>query len=329
MQQLAAQRVSPLSPLDSVFQTVDFGTDSLRTWFDWVIAHVSYEVSEQSTRLHPDSLRLYVDYAIRHGSGACHHYSSLFVAGAQKMGYQATVVTGLANAKPGAMLTAEDRHSWCAVRTPAGWYLYDPTWAAGYVDEHLRYHPKPNYRWYKRSPLQFSNRHLAFNPVWSASSLARPQADSLIAAFANLTEVEQLDFIIKGLSAYHTETATRQELDRLNILRNSLDLDLANFHLNHAIQLHNDFEQARRQFFRKPKWSPDSIIHHVAHMRTAFDTSLALFQGAALLTPGLAAYQQQSIAYALEIEPYILADEDLIARYRKARRPFRFLVLIP
>jgi hypothetical protein len=56
-------------------------------------------------------------------------------------------------------------HAWCVARIDSTWYLFDPTWASGYVNNGV-FVSKINNAYYKTDPSIFIQTHMPFDRLW-------------------------------------------------------------------------------------------------------------------------------------------------------------------
>ena len=94
--------------------------------------------------------------------GICENYAALFTDICEKAGIPAFVVEGYV--KMGNQVVNLS-HAWCVAKIDAAWYLFDPTWAAGYINNGA-FVPKINNAFYKASPMNFIQVHMPFDPLW-------------------------------------------------------------------------------------------------------------------------------------------------------------------
>ena len=93
----------------------------------------------------------------------CVGYAKLFVALAEKMGLEAVYITGEADPiGPG----GGGRHAWAAVRLADGWYLSDPTWAAGHVSQG-RFVSRFDEEWWLVAPERMHRTHRPEDHRWA------------------------------------------------------------------------------------------------------------------------------------------------------------------
>ena len=60
---------------------------------------------------------------------------------------------------------SELSHAWSVTRIDTSWYLFDPTWAAGYVVNGT-FIPKINNAYFETDPSDFVEAHMPFDPLW-------------------------------------------------------------------------------------------------------------------------------------------------------------------
>ena len=56
-------------------------------------------------------------------------------------------------------------HAWCASKIEGKWFLFDPTWSAGYI-ENNKYFKKINNSFFKVDPSKMILSHMPFDYLW-------------------------------------------------------------------------------------------------------------------------------------------------------------------
>ena len=94
--------------------------------------------------------------------GICADYSILFHEIASLTGIKSFVIEGYTkqNGKIDVL-----SHAWCAAKINNEWYLFDPTWGSGYVNNN-KYTRKINNLYYKVAPSQMISSHMPFDYLW-------------------------------------------------------------------------------------------------------------------------------------------------------------------
>jgi transglutaminase-like putative cysteine protease len=133
-----------------------------RAAFRWVADHIAYDVAlwkEGDATLESQM----PSTVLRNREAVCEGYARLFVALAEAMGLEATQISGKADpAGPG----GGGDHAWTAVRLADGWYLFDPTWAAGHVTGG-RFESKWDEEWWLVPPGRFGRTHYPDDERWA------------------------------------------------------------------------------------------------------------------------------------------------------------------
>src|SRR5687768_4634767 len=108
-----------------------FTSDSskVRAIFVWIANNISYNVKKSSSR---ESLkqRQPVDDVLRTRSAVCQGYADLFHELGKQCGIKAIVINGYTKQQG---LIDRISHAWIGAEINRQWFLFDPTWAAGYV----------------------------------------------------------------------------------------------------------------------------------------------------------------------------------------------------
>ncbi len=98
--------------------------------------------------------------------GVCHDYVILFKNIADKVGIKTMIVTGYTK-KRGRV--SGNPHAWIAAYINSKWYLTDPTWGAGYLDNgSFIKNFNPDY--FNVDPELFIKSHIPFDPMWQLSN---------------------------------------------------------------------------------------------------------------------------------------------------------------
>ena len=92
--------------------------------------------------------------------GICENYAVLFTDICEKAGIPAFEVMGYVRLNN---QVQDISHAWCVAKIDANWYLFDPTWAAGYIINGA-FVPKINNIYYKAIPSNFIM--MPFDPLW-------------------------------------------------------------------------------------------------------------------------------------------------------------------
>jgi len=134
----------------------------IRAVFVWITGHIRYDVDNmQQTNYYEKEADL-PPVTLRIRKGVCMDYAALFAALANKAGVKTYLVVGYTGIKGHVRM---GMHAWCASRLTSGWYMFDPTWGAGYVLSGLFYYQR-NENYYMIKPHEMIKTHIPFDPLW-------------------------------------------------------------------------------------------------------------------------------------------------------------------
>lgn len=199
--------------------------DKMRAAFYWTASNISYDVANMENQNPNQTAQEKITTTLQTKKGVCMHYAEVFKDLASKIDVEVILIGGytriLGKVSP-------LPHQWCAAKFDGNWYLFDPTWGAGYV-ENLKYVKKLNNTFFKAEPKNWIVSHMPFDYLWqfleypitnqefydgkttSAATSVRFEFDKEIAAFQKLSDREKAK-----------ATATRMEK---NGLKNKLIIE--------------------------------------------------------------------------------------------------------
>jgi hypothetical protein len=306
---------SQQAELDSIIRTIEFRKDSIRSIFQWVITEMEYDtrqlllVNGSSTYgvLNENVIR----EAINRKKGICLHYAELFNALVKRAGYESYVIEGYTRQGP-----SDDRygHAWNAVKTGGQWFLYDPTWASGYVNAFV-FTRRSDYQWYKVSPAKFVETHIPFDPIWQLlnpplthdeirngtfqktvagdfrfqdsirGTVQRTEQERVLASLQRIKKMgipnSPTRQYVQGLELYEKNTRDYQILRNTNML------------LNRAISTYNEYVHSKNHQFKKPLWTDKMLTAFPEKLKAHADSSNKLLNTVSTTNVQIALYQAQ------------------------------------
>lgn len=139
-------------------------SDRIRAIYVWIANHINYDYSkvlarDKSTGIVPPQT---VADVLATRNAVCQGYSELFGALCKCVDINAIVVPGYTK-KEGKI--APLSHAWVAASLGGQWYLFDPTWGAGYITDE-KFTRRFNNAYYKVSPNNFIGEHIPFDPMY-------------------------------------------------------------------------------------------------------------------------------------------------------------------
>jgi len=137
--------------------------DKIRAVFYWTASNISYDASAMNTPNNfGQSSSDKIELALKTKKGVCMHYAEVFNAVANDLGIKTYIVDGYTKQKG---RIASISHSWCASKIEGKWFLFDPTWGAGYV-EGGKFFKKLNNSYFKVVPSKMIATHMPFDYMW-------------------------------------------------------------------------------------------------------------------------------------------------------------------
>ena len=142
----------------------NFKTDSekIRAAFYWTASNISYDVPNMLAPNHNKSSREKIEKTLKTKKGVCIHYAEVFNEIANKMGINCRIIEGYTK-QDGKIATLA--HAWCAAKIDHRWYLFDPTWGSGYVNNG-KFFKKINDFYFKVEPNKIIASHMPFDYLW-------------------------------------------------------------------------------------------------------------------------------------------------------------------
>jgi len=136
--------------------------EKARAIFSWIAENIQYDADNIYAFSIEQNPGRSVDEILKTRKGICHDYAMLFNDIANKVGIKTYVITGYT--KQNRRISCNP-HAWCASYIDSSWYLIDPTWGSGYIQD--SYYVKDiNNNYFKAKPKSFVKTHMPFDPLW-------------------------------------------------------------------------------------------------------------------------------------------------------------------
>lgn len=136
--------------------------DKIRAVFYWTASNISYDVENMFVVNIDETPQDRITKTFRTKKGICGDYAVIFSEIANLVGVKSVVVEGYTK-QYGKVATLA--HAWCAAKIENKWYLFDPTWGSGYVNNN-KYTRKINNIHFKVEPSKMINSHMPFDYLW-------------------------------------------------------------------------------------------------------------------------------------------------------------------
>ena len=145
--------------MKSNFKTVD---DKARAIFIWVATNIQYDVENMFAIDFYEKQEDKIDKALKNRKGICENYAALFNDICLKSGIKSYVIEGYTKQNGFADYIP---HAWCAALIDTSWFIYDPTWGSGYINNG-KFYKKINNEYYKAYPFAIILTHMPFDYLW-------------------------------------------------------------------------------------------------------------------------------------------------------------------
>ncbi len=255
-------------------------TDKIRAVFYWTASNISYDVANMFAVNFNETEQEKIAKTLRTRKGVCIHYAVVFNELSQKIGIQSYIIDGYTkqNGKVGDLA-----HAWTAAKIDKKWYIFDPTWGSGYVNNG-RFSKKINNYYFKAEPAKIIASHIPFDYLWQFSNYPITNGEFYegkiqinknkkffdfekeITKYNDLSEADQLFASAERIEKNGLKNAMILERyegkkQQLTYLRQNANIEKLNTivnEMNEAVVLLNDFIHYRNNKF-KPTFSDDEI----------------------------------------------------------------------
>lgn len=137
-------------------------TDKIRAAFYWTASNISYDVANMNAVNFQESTQEKIARTLKTKRGVCIHYAVVLNALSEKIGIQSYIIDGY-NKQNGNV--GNLAHAWTAAKIDKKWYIFDPTWASGYVNNG-KFYKKLNNLYFKAEPATIIASHIPFDYIW-------------------------------------------------------------------------------------------------------------------------------------------------------------------
>lgn len=255
-------------------------TNKIRAAFYWTTSNISYDVANMYDVNPNETVPEKITKTLKSKKGVCIHYATVFNALVQKIGAQSYIIEGYTkqNGK-----VSDLAHAWTAVKIDKKWYVFDPTWGSGYVNNG-KFSKKLNNSYFKAQPAKIIASHIPFDYLWQFSNYPITNGafyegkihssttknyfdfEKEINKYNALSEADQLFASAERIEKNGLKNAMILERyegkkKQLTFLRHNMNIEKLNavvIELNEAVVLLNDFIHYRNNKF-KPSFSDTEI----------------------------------------------------------------------
>ncbi len=142
----------------------NFKTDieKIRAVFYFTTSNISYDVKNMLTtnnNLSPDEI---IQKTLSTKKGVCINYAEVFNKISNKVGVKSVIIYGYTK-QNGKIDTLS--HAWCGAYIDKKWFVFDPTWGAGYIIN-KKFVKKIDESFFKADPSKIIGSHVPFDFLW-------------------------------------------------------------------------------------------------------------------------------------------------------------------
>jgi hypothetical protein len=246
--------------------------DKVRAAFYWTASNIRYDIENIESIDYKEISQDKIKNAVLTKKGVCIHYAEVFNDIAKRVGVKSYLVYGYTkqNGKVDIM-----SHAWCAAKIDNTWWLFDPTWGAGYVDK-KKFFKKINNLHYKVAPSQYIATHMPFDYLWQFLNYpvtnqefidGKTQLNKAKPIFDFVTQIEEYDRLsdldkaratlirmekngIKNNLIREMTLSKKSEVDAIQNNEAMAKLQSISDDYNQAVTMFNDFIAYRNNKFK-------------------------------------------------------------------------------
>lgn len=220
--------------------------EKARGIFIWIASNIQYDVANMFALNFYEKAEDKITKPLKTRKGICENYAALFTDICQKTGIQSYVIEGYTKQQGFADYIP---HAWCAALIDSSWFLFDPTWGSGYINNG-KFVKKINNEYFKALPGHFIKSHMPFDYLWEFENYpvtnqefyeGRTQPDKS-KPFFNYTDSIR---IYEGLPSIDQLSAASARVEN-NGIKNSLIFDRLQ-HLKREIEIYKQNEAINLQ----------------------------------------------------------------------------------
>jgi transglutaminase/protease-like cytokinesis protein 3 len=212
--------------------------DLARAAYCWTATHIAYDVAGMYTTNVSDNPAAIILKTMGDRKAVCQGYAEVFHELCARCGITSYVIHGYTrqNGNIGGL-----PHAWVVAVIDSNWYFFDPTWAAGYI-ENAKFVKRFTGEYFMVTPQKQIRSHMPYDPIWQCLNHPFNSSDfynGKLAANGDSTWFSFPDSIsaFLSLSGNEQNVATLRRVEKNGIVNNTL-LEYARY-LRHNIDVYN------------------------------------------------------------------------------------------
>ena len=265
--------------------------DKSRAIFIWIATNIRYDVANMfaiKTDISPNES---IAKTLKTRKGVCENYANLFNAIAGKVGIKSYFIAGYTKQNG---VVDNLPHAWCAAFIDSAWYMFDPTWGSGFL-QNSKFVKQVNDFYFKTTPEQIIRSHIPFDPLWQFLNYPITHQEfyedknqentykqffsfkDTLAIYENQSEIERLISSNKRIESSGVKNSLIQDMLQYNqrnieVYYNNLNVDQYNSagnSFNNGVNLLNIFIN-----YRNKQFTPKKTDSELQQMIDTIETSL-------------------------------------------------------
>jgi hypothetical protein len=146
------------------FFNASFSTDKdkVRAIFIWLASNIQYDMDNMFAINFYEPIEDKISKPLKTRKGICENYAVLFTDICTKSCIKSYVIEGYTKQNG---FTDYIPHAWCAAKVDTTWFMFDPTWGSGYVNNG-KFYKKINNDYFKVNPGKLIKSHMPFDYLW-------------------------------------------------------------------------------------------------------------------------------------------------------------------
>ncbi|MEO8962091.1 MAG: transglutaminase domain-containing protein [Ginsengibacter sp.] len=140
----------------------DSESKRIRAIYTWVTNNIKYDRNSIHLVILDEDREERVTYALKRRKGVCENFAAIFNDLCIKTGIASFIIQGYTK-QSGSI--DKSPHVWCTAFTDGQWFMYDPTWDAGFISNN-QFISKVQTNYFKIAPTNFIQNHFPFDPLF-------------------------------------------------------------------------------------------------------------------------------------------------------------------
>lgn len=250
--------------------------DKIRAIYFWIVKNITYDIKNLKSTKHYKGKQQLINRTLHQRKAVCQGYATLFNDLATKAGINSYIISGYTKQYGEVNQLG---HAWCVAKIDSKWFVFDPTWGAGYILNYTKYVKSINNDYFKADPIKIIESHMPIDPLWQLlnypisnqafyegntamdnSKIFFNYRDSL-SMHEKQTELDQFESSIRRIQAREIKNKIIKdhinyieiEIDYFQNQKNIETFNLAIDNFNEGVKFYNDFINYRNNDFKPRK----------------------------------------------------------------------------